>query len=61
MDIVTMLAVIALWCGNPSSYRLDSGDVNKCRKEIIKCIDKTPHGWKPDLELYGCIRKQDLN
>ena len=33
-----LLMMIALWCGNPSYMRLTSGEINRCRQHMIKCI-----------------------
>ncbi len=40
MEIINTVLVIALWCGNPSGYRLSSNQVNICRQKMLECIRK---------------------
>lgn len=60
--MTNIVMAIALWCGNPTfnpgipSHSIYKQDVNQCREELFKCVEKDPNGTK----FLECFKNKKL-
>ena len=54
-----ILTAIALWCGMPSNG-WSPHYVNKCRAELIKCVEDRRLDSIRDVRAWKCLKKKEI-